>query len=207
MERLEVPRGSLPLEDFWAIPPGAARVNLTSAIDGSAPRLKTEAALYHDGRMLYVLFRADDDEVFATHLEHDAPLWEEDVVEVFLAPLQLETYYEIEVNPLGTTFDAIVRSPDRTRATMDVDRAWECTGLWTAIRRDTRGKGEETHISTLIAIPFSAIGSGGSGSKWRANLYRIDRSSRGDSYSAWCPTLRDPADFHVPDRFGELLFL
>jgi hypothetical protein len=45
----------------------------------------------------------------------------------------------------------------------------------------------------------------GQGSRrWRANFYRIDRGTE-DEYSAWCPTLADPPDFHVPRCFGTLV--
>ena len=44
------------------------------------------------------------------------------------------TYYELEVNPLGTTFDARIDSPDGVRATMRADLSWTCNGLFAAVR-------------------------------------------------------------------------
>ena len=55
-------------------------------------------------------------------LGHDEPIWKEDVFEVFVAPQGLTPYFEIEVNPLGTTFDARIDSPDGERATMTTPR-------------------------------------------------------------------------------------
>jgi hypothetical protein len=175
------------------------------ASDGSAPRLESEFAAYHDGRRFFVVFSARDDHLVATYLEHDAPLWKEDVVEVFLAPSSLEKYFEVEVNPLGTTFDALVESPRLERASMTVDRAWECAGLRVAIRRTTIGG--VVRVETLIVIPADALGASCEReARWRANFYRIDRSPEGDEFSAWRPTGRTPPDFHVPREFGTLVF-
>ena len=44
------------------------------------------------------------------------------------------------------------------------------------------------------------------GTVWRVNFYRIERGDETE-FTAWSPTYRDPADFHVPDCFGELVFV
>lgn len=194
---------TLDLEQPWSVPAAAERLALSRASDGAPPRLETECAVYRDGRNLYVIFLAVDDEIVATHRDHDAPLYEEDVFEVFLAPESPTTYYEIEVNPLGTTFDARIVSPDGERKTMNVDVSWECAGLWAAIQRTDR------RTDAIVVIPFAALDREPprAGETWRVNLYRIDRSAaHGDEYSAWSPTERTPPDFHVPAKFGTLRF-
>ncbi|MBI2212509.1 MAG: carbohydrate-binding family 9-like protein [Acidobacteria bacterium] len=201
----KVCRAELDLEDPWGVPACARRVPLVRAGDGAAPRLSSEVAAYHDGRRVFVVFSVRDDHLVATHLEHDAPLWEEDVVEIFVAPESLERYFEIEVNPLGTTFDARVDSPRLERESMTVDRGWTCEGLRTAIRRTTIDG--VVRVETVVLIPSAALGAScDSGTLWRANFYRIDRSPDGDEFSAWRPTGRTPPDFHVPRAFGTLLF-
>lgn len=42
------------------------------------------------------------------------------------------------------------------------------------------------------------------GDKWRINLFRYDTHQH--AYLAWSPTLKNPAAFHVPDKFGTLEF-
>lgn len=160
-------------------------------------------AAHHDGEILTIVFRGDDDDVVATYMGHDEPLWQEDVVEVFLAPKGLTPYFEIEVNPLGTTFDARIDSPDGIRATMTTDLAWTCNGLFAALRRDDRRE-----FRIVIRLAFESFGaSPKSGDEWRANFFRIDRSlTHGDEFSAWQPTLKSPADFHVAAAFGALRF-
>jgi alpha-galactosidase len=146
---------------------------------------------------LTLIFTAEDGEVVATFYDHDAPLWQEDVVEAFFAPNDGTTYYELEVNPLGTTFDARIESPDGMRATMRADLSWTCDGLFAAVRRQGRV------IDYVLRVPFVALG----GRPARANFFRVDRSAAlGDEYSAWRPTMKDPPDFHVVAAFGVLIY-
>jgi hypothetical protein len=200
---LVVPRAEFSIEDPWNIPPECEVVSLRRATDGSDPRLATSVAAYRDDDFLTVVFIAADDEIAATYYEHDEPLWREDVVEIFIAPEGLTPYFEIEVNPLGTTFDARIDSPDGIRATMKTDLAWTCEGLFAALRRDD-GK----RVQIVIRIPFASLKKRPeSGGEWRANFFRIDRSpTHGDEFSAWQPTLKTPADFHVSAAFGALRF-
>ena len=194
---LVIPRGEFSIEDPWAVPPGCQPVPMVRAIDGGTPRLATEIITYFDDEYLTIVFRAEDDEIVATTYDHDAPLWQEDVVEAFLAPAGGTTYYELEVNPLGTTFDARIESPDGVRATMRADVSWTCDGLFTAVRR------VGSSVDTVLRVPFAAVG----GRPARANFFRVDRSrAHGDEYSAWRPTVKTPADFHVVAAFGELVF-
>lgn len=206
-EVLLVPRAPYSVEDPWSTPPECNPIRFRRATDGEVPRLATSLALWHDGDCLNVLFSAADDRIVANHLEHDAPLYEEDVVEAFLAPGDLEEYFELEVSPKGTTFDARIVSPDGERATMRADRGWTCEGMEAFVRVNVESGGELT-VDTLLRIPFSALGAGipRAGKTWRANFFRIDRHPSGDEYSAWQPTMRIPADFHVTAVFGTLRF-
>lgn len=207
MKRIEVIEGPFAIERPWQPAPGAVRHVMSDALAGSRPRLETSVTIWRDQARLFILFTGADDEVVATLREHDSDLFTEDVVEVFLAPKRLEEYFEIEVNPLGAVFDARVSSPALSREAMTVDRSWDCQGLFAAVRRQSEGDGITT-VDTILCIPFEALGSEtpARGEVWRGNFYRIDRGSRGDSFSAWSPTFADPPDFHLPGKFGELVF-
>jgi hypothetical protein len=207
-ETLRVPRAPFEMEEPWVTPEVCGVERLRSALDGAAPRLSTTFAVWYDDDYLTILYSAADDHVVATMFAHDAPLYDEDVVEAFIAPESLEVYYEIEVSPRGTIFDARVESPDGHRATMHVDRGWTCDGMVVAVRRTIESDGVVT-IDTLVRIPFQALGRTTplAGECWRANFFRIDRHpTAGSEFSAWQPTLATPADFHVPAAFGTLCF-
>lgn len=199
-EPLLVARAEFSVEDPWRIPAACTRLALRRATDGAPTRLSTTTAIYHDDVFLNVVFLGGDDGVVATLLSHDDPLWQEDVVEIFLAPAGATRYFEIEVNPIGTTFDAIIDSPDGHRATMRTDLAWTCEGLFAAVRTTP------SSLDIVIRIPFASLGAA-PGGEWLANLYRIDRSEEhGDEFAAWQPTMMTPPDFHVPAAFGHLRF-
>jgi alpha-galactosidase len=208
-EILVVGRGGFEMEDPWTAPASATPVRLRRAVDGAPPRLATRVAAWFDAHYLTLLFSAADDHLEANLLAHDAPLYEQDVVEVFFAPEELTRYFELEVSPRGTVFDARVVSPDGNRTTMQVDRGWNCEGLIAAVRVVTESNGAMS-VDTLLRVPFASIGRSTphDGERWRANFFRVDRHPRhGDEFSAWQPTMRIPADFHVPAAFGTLRFV
>lgn len=205
---LRARRAPFDMEDPWASPPECEPVRLRRAIDGAAPRLSTSVTAWYDETFLTVLFTLSDDHVQATLRDHDAPLYEQDVVEIFLAPDTLTRYFELEISPMGTVFDAVVDSPDGVRSTMQVDRSWTCARLMAAVRKVTESDGLRT-VDTVVRIPFGSLGRPAPvrGETWRANFFRIDRHpDLGDEFSAWQPTLRQPPDFHVPAAFGILDF-
>lgn len=164
---------------------------------GGPPQQATTVRIRHDGIALHVSFACDDVEPWATQTERDGPLWEEEVVEVFLDPVgDGECYFEIEVNPLGTVLDLVLR---RNRSGYRRDFSWDCAGLVARVARTAAG------WTADLAIPFLAL-SPDRPASWRVNFTRIDRPrDRERELSAWSPTRL--ATFHAPDRFGALHFV
>lgn len=205
---LEVRSASFSLAHPWQPPPGVPTFALVDSSIGATARLRSDLSVFHDGECLFAIFSMDDDELCATLYERDSELWREDVVEVFLQPEVRDSYYEFEASPNGTLFDARVLFPGPTRETMSVDVRWNCAGFRAWVRRVFDRPGHTT-LEVVMRIPFSCLTGmpPARGDSWRANFYRIDRSSQGDMFAAWSPTLTPKPDFHVPDRFGRLLFI
>ncbi len=139
-----------------------------------------------------------------TYTHRDDPLYDEDVVELFIAPDASEprNYFELEFNAHGTIFDAVVVHPDLAgNGRPAVATEWTCDGL----KVDARIHSGRWEVE--IAIPFSGLGMPPPhiGDTWRFNAYRIDYGPP-DHYLAWSPTLRPEPSFHVPGRFGILEF-
>jgi hypothetical protein len=190
----------------------AETVPLVMTEDAGEPRLATEARLCWDERALYVAFSCKDSDIWGTLTERDQPLYEEEVVEVFLCPTgDLRHYFEFEVSPRNVLFDATIFSPEGDRRSMLVQTEWNAPGLESAVRvAGTLDRRDDVDLGWIaeIAIPFADLGLPGPplpGDRWRINLYRIERSAI-EEFTAWSPTLRVPPDFHVPDRFGTLEF-
>ncbi len=135
--------------------------------------------------------------------DRDDPLYEEEVVEVFLSPgaEPATRYFEFEVSPNGVLWDGYVDSPNLSRQSMMSHAEWNCEGIeWGAERDDAKGI-----WTAFLRLPLEVLAEGEVPDVWRINLYRIDRSpNEGDEFQAWSPTLKNPADFHVPERFGFL---
>lgn len=175
-------------------------MSLKETTTGAAPGQRTDvAAAWNDGE-LRVIFDAVDTEPWATLTERDAPLYTEEVLEVFLDPIgDLESYFEIEVNPLNTVLDLVLR---RSRSGYVKDFGWRCDRLRTLARRTEHGWAAEFAIpfASLVAEPPRV------GSRWRVNFFRIDRpKGKERELSAWSPTKL--GTFHVPQRFGVLEFI
>ena len=172
---------------------------LRDAVSGAAPQQGTSVRAVWDAEELRVLFHAEDTHAWATMTERDAPLYEEEVVEVFLDPVgDLESYFEIEVNPLNAVLDLVLR---RNRSGYVKDFAWHCEGLRTAVTKSA------TAWCVEIAIPFRSVTTAPpqAGDRWRVNFCRIDRPPGVPrELTAWSPAAR--ANFHTPERFGILQF-
>ena len=192
--RLDVPRLG-PTDRLVSLRP----VELSDAVTGEAPQLRTAVRVaFRDGTLL-VRFDGRDAGTVATLTRRDEPLWTEDVYEVFLTPADPPTvYFELEMNPLGTLFDARVESPDLVRKTMRADPSWNLRGL------SGRSRVRAERWSAVLKIPLEGLTGGGPVPRtWRANFFRVDRGAS-DEFSAWSPTFADPADFHAAARFGIL---
>ena len=184
---------------LWRDLPG---VRFADALTGAEPKQGTEVRAAWSDDEWRLLFVADDSDPWATMTQRDAPLYEEETVEVFFDPCgDLQSYFEIEVNPLGAVLDLVFR---KSRSGYKGDRAWDCEGLQTLVRRHAEGWTAE------LAIPFASVTNSPprAGSQWRANFCRIDRPSRDGSLprelTAWSSPLR--ASFHTPERFGVIEF-
>lgn len=179
----------------------ATPLELREAVSGASPKQRTSARMLWTPAEWRVLFECEDRDPWATLTQRDAPLYTEETVEVFFDPVgDLESYYEIEVNPLGTELDIVFR---RSRSGYKGDWAWDCEGLRSLVRLAPGGWCAE------LAIPFASVAETPSaGTKWRANFCRIDRPSRDGSLprelTAWSPPMRE--NFHTPEKFGIVEF-
>jgi hypothetical protein len=174
--------------------------------DGSGPAYQaTEVRLCHDADALYLRFDCVDQEIWGIATQRDAPIYDEEVVELFIAPGATTPvdYFEFEVSPLGTLLDLTVHSPDGARHTMQTNFAWDCPALQWQAQRDEA----HDHWCAYLIVPWRSLlpDAAALPKSWRANFYRIDRPHNGPAeFSCWSPTYSDPADYHLPAFFGKL---
>jgi len=185
--------------------------------DGSAEaRYFTEAKLCWDDEKIYVAFNCEDHNICATHRNRKDPVYTEDVVEVFISPFNSPyKYFEINVNPLNTLFDALITNSSEEEGPqgLHVDASYFLKGIQTAV--NVRGALNDPGVkdegwSVEYAIPFSdfletEFNPPQPGVTWRFNLYRIDGMPQTDFY-AWSPNFFKIPAFHIPSGFGYLKF-
>lgn len=186
---------------------------LVLAENGAAATQDTQVKACWDATHLYVAFACKDTDVWGNFENRDDPIYDEEVVEIFLCPSgDLRHYFELEVSPNNVIFDAKVFNPELDRRTMLIDKEWNAEGLRTAVR--VSGLVNDRTATDLgwiveMAIPFADLGLAGPpepNTVWRVNFFRIERGAVTE-FTAWSPTFVDPADYHVPSHFGELVFV
>ncbi len=175
---------------------------LRENVRGGLPVQGTRVRTAWDDETWRILFEIDDARPWATLTTHDAPLWTEETVEVFVDPVgDLAGYFEIEVNPLGAVVDVVLR---RVASGWRKDFGWHVDGLVSHVRLTGNGWAAE------LSIPFDALGASvtQAGTCWRANFLRIDRPHGLGSeaeLSAWSPT--GMRNFHRAGSFGSVEFV
>ena len=171
------------------------------------PKLKTEVRAFWTSSDLYLLFICPYTELNlwlpADNSKDRLKLWDRDVVEFFLGDdwTDIKHYREFEIAPTGDWVDLAI---DINKDSYDANwnSGWERQG-----RID-----EANHIWYAAArVPLKSVSTQPvkPGTRWRANLYRIDGLGADPvrHFMCWQPTCvvnRDPN--HVPEHFGTIVF-
>src|SRR5690349_13949507 len=171
------------------------------------PKLKTEVRAFWTSSDLYLLFICPYTELNlwlpADNSKDRLKLWDRDVVEFFLGDdwIDIKRYREFEIAPTGDWVDLAI---DINKDSYDANwnSGWERQG-----RID-----EANHIWYAAArVPLKSVSTQPvkAGTRWRANLYRIDGLGADPvrHFMCWQPTCvvnRDPN--HVPEHFGTIVF-
>jgi hypothetical protein len=172
----------------------------------------TRVKVLYSATGLYVLMDGEDRSLTATMKEDFLDLWTEDVFEFFLWPDErYPVYFEYEISPLGFELPILVpnfggqfygwrpwhyEGDRKTRKAVSVRGGPATSGAgitgWTA----------EVYVPYDLLKPLQNVPPA-SGTRWRANFYRMDyESGRGASWN-WAPVR---GTFHQPEKFGVLEF-
>jgi len=169
--------------------------------ENADPGRETEVRLLWTSESLFLRFRARFREI--TVFPDAEPngrrdqLWDRDVAEVFLQPdpSHLRRYKEFEVSPNGFWIDLDI-APGEKR---DLK-----SGL---LRRVILNEATKTWIAEL-ALPIRCLVDRFDPEvTWKVNFYRVEGAAEPRFYSAWEPTRTAVPNFHVPEAFGELVFV
>jgi predicted TIM-barrel fold metal-dependent hydrolase len=190
-----VPNGVLDEPAWETAPP--CRLEYSTRDSVAIPSLSTAVRVLWSDEYLYLSLESPYTTISAfqpTQKTERLGLWDNDVVEAFIAPDPnfIHRYTEFEWAPNGEVLDLKLDLPakdfDWTAAADSVVVIDEANKVW---RVETR-------------IPLQAIceSQPKHGTKWRINFYRHDRAE--SAFLAFSPTLT--GSFHTPARFGWLEF-
>ena len=126
-------------------------------------------------------------------------LWERDVCEVFITPEagSITRYYEFEVAPTGEWVDLALAVVPGGRET-----DWDYRSGMTSAARVAAGS-----VTLGLRVPWSALPARPrAGERWRCNLFRCVGRDPDRGYITWRPTHTPEPAFHVPEKFGWIVF-
>lgn len=228
---LAAAQAPMPDPKSTSVPRLDARVTIDGALDEQAwqtaarvapfgrndtmtpPRVSTEVRLWYDQAALYLGWSCEDPDIQATFRQRDSRFWEEEVVEFFVTPAALERYFELQWNPLGGTFDAIISNelgPDGRSKQFKGDWSYTASSMTFAVLVDgtVQNSSDRDRRWTVEArVPFADLNvpTPRAGDVWRGNFYRFNRDKDGEPEQlSWSPTVWP--GFHQPARFGFLRF-
>lgn len=163
------------------------------------------ARLLWSDTALYVRFEANQTEPLVVSEKAEITkkvrgLWDRDVCEIFIAPdrSRPRKYFEFEIAPNGEWIDLGIDLTSGERVTN-----WEYRSAMASA-----AKIETERIVMAMKIPWDAFGRKPKPSDvWLGNIFRCVGASETRGYLAWQPTMTERPNFHVPERFGEFVFV
>jgi len=161
---------------------------------------------------LYTLMEATDKKLTATFDKDFENLWTEDVFEAFLWPEETDpVYFEYEISPLNRELPIVVPNLEgKFKGWLP----WHYDGDRKTRKATSVSDGEKKSGSSIsgwkaeVFIPYALMepmrnATPVSGTKWRANFYRVDHD--GGKSTGWDWARVGPS-FHDFRNFGTLIF-
>ncbi len=179
--------------------------------DVTQAKQKTIVRLLWDDDNLYVGYDCQDAEITATLDTRDDPTYKDDCVEIFISPdeRRIGLYYGLEMNCRSILYDYFKISSGPLIKKFDMRQV----KLATDLRGTLNVAGDEDEGWSLeVAIPFENFSDMARdippkpGTSWRINLNRLDGVQPHRELSMWSPSRTEKPNFHVPERFGVMVF-
>jgi Carbohydrate family 9 binding domain-like len=156
-------------------------------IEGAAkpvPRYRTRVQMLWDDQYLYIGAYLEEPHVWATLVERDSIIFEDNDFEVFIDPDgDTHDYYELEMNALNTVWDLLLVRPYRDGG--PAVHSWDIQGLKTGVHvmgtlNDPSDRDKAWTVE--IALPFAVLKEcipgkplrPAAGDEWRVNFSRVE---------------------------------
>ena len=196
-----------------------------------APRQRTRARLLWDEEFLFVAAELEESDLWGTLEQRDAVIYHDNDFELFLDPDgDAHSYYELEINALGTVWDLLLLWPYRDGNS--AVNAWDIAGLQSAVSLNgtlNDPSDTDTGWSVELALPWSVLAERANrqvppteGDVWRLNFSRVqwhldvvdgqyrkrlDHEGNPLPEDNWVWSAQGLVAMHYPERWGYLHFL
>lgn len=170
---------------------------------------QTKVKVLYSVSGIYFLFNCGDKKLTSTMKADNLNLWEEDVVEVFLwTDEKFPVYFEYELSPFN--FELPIMVPNNNGNFLGwlpwhyegERRTQHATSVTKENGKDISAWTAEFFIPYKLLAPLSNVPPQ-PGTKWRANMYRIDYDKGSELPFAW---QKVTGTFHEYKKFGTFLF-
>src|SRR5262249_31501365 len=155
-------------------------------IEGDAkphPRFQTRVKMLWDDQFFYIGAELEEPHVWGTLTAHDAVIFQDNDLEVFLDPDgDNHEYYEFEINALNTSWDLFLKRPYKDGG--PALNRWEIPGLksGTSIQGTLNNPADlDQGWSVELAFPWKALAEYAhrpapprDGDQWRINFSRVE---------------------------------
>jgi hypothetical protein len=222
--------GVLDEQEWGAVPWTDYFVDIEGSVK-PVPRLNTRAKLLWDDSNLYVAAELEEPHVWARLKQRDTVIFFDNDFEVFIDPDgDTHSYYELEVNALGTAWDLLLLKPYRDGGAAVT--SWDIAGLQAGIHTDgtINNPGDLDKGWTVeIKIPLSALkecNTGGrlpkAGDQWRIDFSRVEwrtliengkyvkeinpKTGKPFPEDNWVWSPQGRINMHMPEMWGYLQF-
>ncbi len=179
---------------------------------GNGADYTTQMKVLYSDTGLYVLMEAADKKISATKTDDFEDLWHEDVFEFFLWPDERNsTYFEYEISPLGVELPILIPNingkflgwrPWHYDGPRKIQKATTVTGGPKQSGGTISGWRAEIFTPFELLKPLAGVPPK-TGSRWRANFYRMDYDEGRTTSWDWA---RVGPSFHEFQKFGTLVF-
>ncbi|CAN5923702.1 hypothetical protein BH11MYX3_BH11MYX3_00120 [soil metagenome] len=188
------------IDEAWA---AATPFEFTTDWAGKPTKTTTRVRVLWSPRGVYLLWELAGTGLFTDRTRpietERIDLYEEDCVELFLAPAHVnrKRYAEIEVGPFGHWFDLFV---DRTGKKVRADAAWSA-GLTIGTTQDPAS---HTAVIEMAITAPEILAALAPDARLPIGVFRME-GTQPRQYLAAFPTRTPKPSFHVPDAFGSLI--
>lgn len=166
------------------------------------PLKETTVKMLWDDDYLYIGATIIEDKIVANLKQRDTIIWKENDFEVFIDPDgDRESYFEIEINAIGTIMDLMMNKPYSEGGNFYMP--WDCPGLIVTTSCD------DTAWYAEMAIPRKSVMVGFTEpdklKSWRINFSRVEWLNP-DKEENWVWNPTGKIDMHMPELWGYVYF-